>query len=455
MNRDELLEARNRIVERHGEWTAHTIHLGCGVYTRSTPVNQDTLRLERLRQSLRDFGYQSLEGVRILDLGCLEGLFAIELARAGAKTVGIEARLANLEKARFAREALELAACELVQDDVRNLCRAKYGSFDIVLCCGILYHLDMPDALRLIQRISEVTEQVAVVETHVALEVLKHNPFELGELEEESWEGQVYQGRRFREHKPGETPQQKERRLWASLDNPRSFWLTRSSLRLALRRYGFESIYEQLQPPDRAEEEVDRVTWIGVKWAGRAERPSQAAQEASRSRLESEQQRAYMQALQQLTQVNQESEQQRAQIQDLETKLAHWSEEAEKRGAYIQEQAEQLSRVAEESERRRIYIQEQAEQLSRVAEESERRRAYIQEQAEQLSRVAEESERRRAYIQELAEQVAAATQELERSREAINGLRAQNLHQQQWIEAAKATFLWRLHERWQAIRRRR
>jgi SAM-dependent methyltransferase len=291
MNRDELLEARNRIVERYGEWTAHTIHLGCGVYTRSTPVNQEW-RLERVRQSLRDFGYQSLEGVRILDLGCLEGLFAIELARAGAKTVGIEARLANLEKARFAREALELAACELVQDDVRNLCRAKYGSFDIVLCCGILYHLDMPDALRLIQRISEVTEQVAVVETHVALEVLKHNPFELGELEEESWEGQVYQGRRFREHKPGETPQQKERRLWASLDNPRSFWLTRSSLRLALRRYGFESIYEHLEEPEQASGEVDRVMWIGVKWAGRAERPSAAAEEASRRRLESEQQRA-------------------------------------------------------------------------------------------------------------------------------------------------------------------
>jgi hypothetical protein len=175
---------------------------------------------------------------------------------------------------------------------VRNLCRAKYGSFDIVLCCGILYHLDMPDALRLIQRISEVTEQVAVVETHVALEVLKHNPFELGELEEESWEGQVYQGRRFREHKPGETPQQKERRLWASLDNPRSFWLTRSSLRLALQRHGFESTYEHLEEPEQASGEVDRVMWIGVKWAGRAERPSAAAEEASRRRLESEQQRA-------------------------------------------------------------------------------------------------------------------------------------------------------------------
>lgn len=276
MNRDELLEARNRIVERYGEWTAHTIHLGCGVYTRSTPVNQDTLRLERVRQSLRDFGYQSLEGVRILDLGCLEGLFAIELARAGAKTVGIEARLANIEKARFAREALELASCELVQDDVRNLCRAKYGSFDSVLCCGILYHLDMPDAIRLIQRISEVTEHVAVVETHVALEVLKQNPFELGELEEESWEGQVYLGRRFKEHPPEATPQEKERRLWASLDNPRSFWLTRSSLRVALQRHGFESIYEHLEEPEQASEEVDRVTWIGVKWAGRAERPSEA-----------------------------------------------------------------------------------------------------------------------------------------------------------------------------------
>jgi hypothetical protein len=72
----------------------------------------------------------------------------------------------------------------------------------------------------------------------------------------------------------------------------------RRSLRVALQKHGFESIDEQLEEPDQAGEEVDRFTWIGLKWAGRAKRRSQeqskATKEASRWELESEQRRAHI-----------------------------------------------------------------------------------------------------------------------------------------------------------------
>ncbi len=67
---------------------------------------------------------------------------AVELARLGANVVGIEGREANLAKARFAKEALSLENPEFHQDDVRNLSKEKYGRFDVVLCLGILYHLN-------------------------------------------------------------------------------------------------------------------------------------------------------------------------------------------------------------------------------------------------------------------------------------------------------------------------
>ena len=70
---------------------------------------------------MKDFGYADITGVRVLDLACLEGLFAIEFSKMGAETLGIEIRTANIEKARFAKNILGIERCVLVQDDVREL----------------------------------------------------------------------------------------------------------------------------------------------------------------------------------------------------------------------------------------------------------------------------------------------------------------------------------------------
>lgn len=129
-SRSAIEAARDRIVARRGPWTAHSIHLGHNVYTREPEKNW---RVELFGRIMHDFGFPQLAGVRILDLGCLEGLFAIEYARQGAVSVGIEGREANIEKAMFARDVLGLTDCTFVQDDVAISGCVRWGSS--TLCC--------------------------------------------------------------------------------------------------------------------------------------------------------------------------------------------------------------------------------------------------------------------------------------------------------------------------------
>lgn len=125
-----------------------------------------------------------LASLRVLGLACLEGLYAVEFARQGARAVGIEGRDVNLEKVRFVKKALGLDNLDLHHDDVRNLSLEKYGEFDVVLCLGILYHLDAPDVFHFVESIGRVTRRslynvllasgfTTVYECHVPAEVSK------------------------------------------------------------------------------------------------------------------------------------------------------------------------------------------------------------------------------------------------------------------------------------------
>jgi Methyltransferase domain len=251
----QLIESRKAdIARRFGAWTAHNILLGEDVYTIGHGVAGDEVKLRRVVQTVADAWRRPLAGLRVLDLACLEGLYAVEFARQGARALGIEGRQANIEKARFAKEALGLRSLELVQDDVRNLSKARYGGFDAVLCLGILYHLDAPDVFAFIERIAEVCEGFAVFDTHISLTADETRLFK----------GKTYAGRRYREHDPASTPEQRAGQLWASLDNPESFWLTRASLCNALAHAGFTSIHECLTPPE-GEKPADRVTLLAFK----------------------------------------------------------------------------------------------------------------------------------------------------------------------------------------------
>ena len=205
-------------------------------------------------QIVADAAHEPFANLRILDLACLEGLYAVEMARQGARSVAIEGREANHEKVRFVKQALGLDNLTLYLDDVRNLSRETHGEFDVVLCLGILYHLDAPDVFRFVEKIGEVTTRFAVFDTYVST----------ASKERHTYQGKPYWGRSVEEHSPADPDDTRLSRLWNSLDNPKSLWLTRRSLFNLLSASGFTSVHECHCPAD-VEQPSDRVVLLAIK----------------------------------------------------------------------------------------------------------------------------------------------------------------------------------------------
>jgi SAM-dependent methyltransferase len=254
MNLETLREKQRIVVDKFGPWTASNIHLGDHFYTIGEHIQGDEIKLRRVLQVVSDTVTKPLESTRVLDLACAEGIYSIEFARHGASVLGIEGRQAHIEKALFAKDALSVKNVDFVQDDVRNLSKDKYGSFDVVLCLGILYHLDVPDVFHFIERIAEVCDDIAVIDTRIAFGPTVS--FVYGET--------AYWGNRISEHKRSDAPEEKIKKYWASLDNVTSFHLSRTSLYCMLGRVGFTSVYECYIPPEPAKP-IDRITLLAIK----------------------------------------------------------------------------------------------------------------------------------------------------------------------------------------------
>jgi 2-polyprenyl-3-methyl-5-hydroxy-6-metoxy-1,4-benzoquinol methylase len=257
-SRDELERALDDLKQKYGDWT-YDIPLPFEVWTRGNLQVPHT-RLKRIVQVVSDLSVKQLSQSRILDLGCLDGIFSIEFAKQGANTLGIEIREANIKKALFCKEALGLHNLEFRQDDVRNVTVESYGSFDAIICSGILYHLEASDAINLIQAMYHMVNRLVVIDTHVALRPVVN--FVQG--------GEQYWGSVFREHSDDATREEKAKKLWASAENPTSFWFTRPSLVNVLSNAGFSSVYECFIPAHLnfgkpGLEHRDRCTFVAVK----------------------------------------------------------------------------------------------------------------------------------------------------------------------------------------------
>jgi SAM-dependent methyltransferase len=189
--------------------------------------------LKRIVQIVADTAGKPIDEMRVLDLGCLEGLYAVEFALRGAEVVGIEGRETNLVKANFAKETLGLDRLSFALDDARKLSKEKYGEFDVALCLGLLYHLDAPDVFEFVERVAEVTRRVCIIDTHVSVKPDKSV----------SYKGHEYRGWAYREHEAQATNEQRAKALWSSLKDEFSFWLSRPSLYNLLLDSGFTSAY--------------------------------------------------------------------------------------------------------------------------------------------------------------------------------------------------------------------
>jgi hypothetical protein len=251
-SRSQLRESLRNFIENEGAFTAFSVHLGEDVYTREGTGPDRRLRC--FVQAVADLAGKPLDQLRVLDLACLEGHYAIEFALHGAQAVGIEIREANINKALFLKEQLELDRVEFYRDDVRSLSEEKYGRFDVVLCAGLLYHLDSPAIFDFLHQVSGVCDRLAIFETFVSLEPVISQVYK----------GKTYWGNHYIEHQETDSAEQRYKNLWASIDNTRSFWFTKPSLCNALDHAGFTSVYVQLNP-SLEKHPLDRHTFIAIK----------------------------------------------------------------------------------------------------------------------------------------------------------------------------------------------
>jgi SAM-dependent methyltransferase len=257
--------------------------------------------------------------VRLADVGCLEGGYAVEFARMGFQVVGIDVRELNIAACNYVKSKVDLPNLEFVQENAFDI--AEHGEFDAVFCCGLLYHLDRPKEL--LEKLSASTKKLLILQTHFshidpnrgsisqkladmkfrvpviarfvlpglrrALATLLRKPkpenFYLS-LPRNLWlspasENEGLPGRWFPEFSSDRSQswwlpsfRDRETRKWSSWDNHRSFWVQREHLLQTIRDVGFDLVMEQYDSlePNIAESLLGgsyqanlRGTFIGIK----------------------------------------------------------------------------------------------------------------------------------------------------------------------------------------------
>lgn len=243
-------------------FTSHNIRLDDGTYTKPE-AGPSIDRLSWLLGAKRiiDATFPGDKAnLGVADLGCLEGGYTVEFARLGLQSLGLDVRESNIEVCRYVQSKTTLPNLRFVRDDVWNI--ADHGSFDVVFCCGLFYHLDRPRAF--LDVLSDVTKRLLILQTHfseagdfpafirprrlrravsrlIPLKNTKTTTHKLSRLTHHEglpgrWIAEFRSERAFRD---------RENRRWSSWNNRKSFWIQREYLLQAIRDSGFDLVMEQ------------------------------------------------------------------------------------------------------------------------------------------------------------------------------------------------------------------
>jgi tRNA (mo5U34)-methyltransferase len=135
------IEAQRSEIAELAPWF-HNIHLPTGEQTAPGHWLGDfpASKWERLRSSIP----ARLDGWTALDIGCNAGFYSIELARRGARVVGIDSDPRYLHQARWVARQFGLeGSIEFREMQIYDLSRSR-ETFDLVWFMGVFYHLRYP-----------------------------------------------------------------------------------------------------------------------------------------------------------------------------------------------------------------------------------------------------------------------------------------------------------------------
>jgi len=141
--------------------------------------------------------------------------------------------------------ALNLSAVECLEE-----------SYNVIICAGLLYHLDAADQLPFLQALQHRCSALTIVDTHFAIDAPD---------EYQCHDGHVFRGRFIQELVPDAASDSRDA-MWAGLLNEKSFWLSESSLVNALYLAGF-GLVASVGQPFLAWPWKDRGTWIAYSRA--------------------------------------------------------------------------------------------------------------------------------------------------------------------------------------------
>lgn len=142
----------------------HQIDFGDGV---RSPGWIKASKIRRMAKLIFD---RSMAGKSVLDIGCWDGAYSIEAVRRGAGRVLAtdnyvwhdgwgDRRALELVRSRLAPQM------EVLDAPVESLTVDRVGRFDVVLFCGVFYHLRHPFAA--LEQVATLASEVLVVESRI------------------------------------------------------------------------------------------------------------------------------------------------------------------------------------------------------------------------------------------------------------------------------------------------
>lgn len=242
------------------QFTHHNIRLDDGTFTKPEETRSmvDYPYFKSARGILETAFPGDKSQLRLADIGCLEGGYAVEFARMGFQVLGVEIRELNIAACNYAKSKVDLPNLEFVQDNALNI--ANHGVFDAVFCCGLLYHLDQPK--QFLKTLSSVTTKVLILQTQFStitptdarlklptrvrwvVDRVLRKPVPTHFTLSAPSEHEGLAGRWYKEFST-RTFSKRETAKWSSWDNHQSFWIQREYLLGALQEVGFDVVLEQ------------------------------------------------------------------------------------------------------------------------------------------------------------------------------------------------------------------
>lgn len=157
-----------RLKAKTWDYWHYSYELGEGARVEATI--DGIMPMHRLNQKimfhLLKTGFGDISGKRIVDVACASGFHTMEMARQGARMVGVDIDAPSIEQARFLQQCSDVKAVRDIRFELSGLHGFKPPEpFDIGFCSGLFYHL--LDPVGGAQALYNLVKEGAVVHSHI------------------------------------------------------------------------------------------------------------------------------------------------------------------------------------------------------------------------------------------------------------------------------------------------